>query len=69
MFHRQHKLRKANRPEPFADTDDDALSIMAGETSRFDIGESSATKLSFVRSSCQISLLETINFLLEVSGH
>lgn len=44
MFHRHDKSRKANRPEPFADTDDDALSIMAGKTSSLDIGESSVTK-------------------------
>jgi len=38
---------RANQAETIADTDDDALSIMAGETSGFGISESLATEASF----------------------
>lgn len=37
---------RAHQPECIADTDEDALSIMAGETSGLDIGEPSATEAS-----------------------
>ena len=38
---------RANRPETITDTDDDALSIMAGETSGLEISEPLATEASF----------------------
>ena len=38
---------RANQPESIAGTDDDALSIMAGETSGLDIGEPLATEAPF----------------------
>ena len=38
---------RANQPETIADTDDDALSIMAGETSGLEISEPLATEASF----------------------
>ena len=38
---------RANQPETFTDTDDDALSIMAGETSGLEISEPLATEASF----------------------
>ena len=38
---------RANQPESIANTDDDALSIMAGETSGLDKGEPLATEASF----------------------
>ena len=40
-------VSRANQPESIANTDDDALSIMAGKTSGLDIGEPLATESSF----------------------
>jgi len=38
---------RVNQPETIADTDDDALSIMAGETSGLEISKSLVTEVSF----------------------